>query len=50
MIPEPLQSGDSIEPEVNIIQKDDRIIEEYRVQGQALYDQSDANQSVSLTT
>lgn len=34
VIPEPLQSGDSIEPEVNIIQKEDRTIEEYRVQGQ----------------
>lgn len=34
VIPEPLQSGESIEPEVNIIQKDDRTIEEYRVNGQ----------------
>jgi hypothetical protein len=34
VIPEPLQSGDSIEPEVNIIQKEDRTIEEYRVNGQ----------------
>ncbi|WP_036311682.1 DUF2782 domain-containing protein [Methylophaga thiooxydans] len=34
VIPEPLQSGDSIEPEVNIIQREDRTIEEYRVGGQ----------------
>ena len=33
VIPEPLQSGESIEPEVNIIQKEDRTIEEYRVNG-----------------
>lgn len=33
VLPEPMQSGDSIEPEVNIIQKDDRTIEEYRVNG-----------------
>ncbi|MTI63677.1 MAG: DUF2782 domain-containing protein [Methylophaga sp.] len=33
VLPEPMQSGDSIEPEVNIIQKDDRIIEEYRLNG-----------------
>ena len=34
VIPEPLQSGESIEPEVNIIQREDRTIEEYRVNGQ----------------
>jgi len=34
VIPEPLESGDSIEPEVNIIQEKDRTIEEYRVNGQ----------------
>lgn len=33
VIPEPLQSGESIEPEVQIIRQDDRIIEEYRVNG-----------------
>ncbi|MBD3635607.1 MAG: DUF2782 domain-containing protein [Methylophaga sp.] len=33
VLPEPMQSGDSIEPEVNIIQKDDRLIEEYRLNG-----------------
>jgi hypothetical protein len=34
VIPEPLADGESIEPEVNIIQKEDRTIEEYRVNGQ----------------
>jgi hypothetical protein len=34
VIPEPLADGESIEPEVNIIQRDDRTIEEYRVGGQ----------------
>jgi len=34
VIPEPLQDGETIEPEINIIQKDDRTIEEYRVNGQ----------------
>jgi hypothetical protein len=33
-LPEPLRDGESIEPEVNIIQKDDRTIEEYRVNGE----------------
>lgn len=33
VIPEPLADGESIEPEVNIIQKDDRMIEEYRING-----------------
>jgi len=34
VIPEPLVSGESIEPEINIIQKNDRTVEEYRVNGQ----------------
>lgn len=34
VIPEPLQDGESIEPDINIIQKEDRTIEEYRVNGQ----------------
>lgn len=34
ILPEPLVDGETIEPEVNIIQKDDRTIEEYRVNGQ----------------
>lgn len=34
VIPEPLADGESIEPEINIIQKSDRTIEEYRVNGQ----------------
>lgn len=34
VIPEPLQSGESIEPDITIIQKEDRTIEEYRVSGQ----------------
>ncbi len=33
-LPAPMQSGDSIEPDINIIQQDDRTIEEYRVNGQ----------------
>lgn len=33
-LPEPLKSGESIEPEVNIIQKDDETIEEYRHNGE----------------
>ncbi len=33
-LPKPLMDGESIEPEVNIIQKDDRTIEEYRINGQ----------------
>jgi len=32
-IPEPLMDGQNIEPDVNIIQKQDRTIEEYRVNG-----------------
>ncbi|MFW5451812.1 MAG: DUF2782 domain-containing protein [Methylophagaceae bacterium] len=34
VLPEPLMDGESIEPEVRIIQKEDRLIEEYRVNGQ----------------
>lgn len=34
VLPEPLADGQSIEPEINIIQKEDRIIEEYRVNGE----------------
>ncbi|AFJ03371.1 Protein of unknown function (DUF2782) [Methylophaga frappieri] len=33
-LPERMESGDSIEPDINIIQEDDRTIEEYRVNGQ----------------
>lgn len=33
VIPEPLQSGESIEPDITIIQREDRTIEEYRVHG-----------------
>ncbi|MDX1573489.1 MAG: DUF2782 domain-containing protein [Methylophaga sp.] len=33
-LPDRMQSGDSIEPDINIIQEDDRTIEEYRVNGQ----------------
>lgn len=32
-IPEPLQSGEPIEPEVTILQKEDSTVEEYRVNG-----------------
>mgnify|MGYP006171995681 CR=1 FL=1 len=35
-IPDSIQSGEPIEPEVTIIQKDDSVVEEYRVNG-ALY-------------
>ena len=34
VLPEPLADGESIEPEINIIQKEDRMIEEYRINGQ----------------
>lgn len=34
VIPEPLQSGESIEPEINIKIEEDRTIQEYRVNGQ----------------
>ena len=32
-IPDPLESGQAIEPQVTIIRKDDAIIEEYRLDG-----------------
>lgn len=32
-LPEPMQSGEAIEPEVTIIQEEDRKIEEYRLNG-----------------
>ena len=35
-LPEPLASGENIEPQVTIIRKDDALIEEYRING-ALY-------------
>jgi hypothetical protein len=34
VIPEPLADGQSIEPEINIIQRDDEIVEEYRHNGE----------------
>ncbi len=34
VIPEPLADGETIEPDVNIIQKEDRTVEEYRLNGQ----------------
>ncbi len=34
ILPEPLMDGESIEPEINIIQKEDRTIEEYSHNGQ----------------
>ncbi len=34
VLPEPLMDGESIQPEINIIQKEDRTIEEYRHGGQ----------------
>ncbi len=34
VLPEPLRDGESIEPEITIIQHDDRMIEEYRMNGQ----------------
>lgn len=33
-LPDPVQSGEAIEPEVTIIQREDSRIEEYRVNGQ----------------
>jgi hypothetical protein len=33
-LPDRMESGDSIEPDINIIQQEDRTIEEYRVNGQ----------------
>ncbi len=35
-LPDPLETGESIEPQVTIIRKDDAVIEEYRING-ALY-------------
>lgn len=32
-IPEPIQSGEAIEPEVTILQRDDSTVEEYRLNG-----------------
>ncbi len=34
VIPEPMQDGQSIEPDINIIQKEDRTVQEYRMNGQ----------------
>jgi len=34
ILPEPLMDGETIEPDIQIIQKDDRTIEEYRINGQ----------------
>ena len=33
-LPDPVESGEAIEPEVTIIQRDDATIEEYRINGQ----------------
>lgn len=33
-LPDPLESGERIEPEVTIVQKEDRVVHEYRVNGQ----------------
>lgn len=33
-LPDPLETGENIEPEVTIIRKDDSVVEEYRVNGQ----------------
>lgn len=33
-LPDPIESGEAIEPEVTIIQRDDATIEEYRINGQ----------------
>lgn len=32
-LPDPLESGEQIEPEVTIVRKDDKIVHEYRVNG-----------------
>ena len=32
-LPDPLETGENIEPQVTIIRKDDAVIEEYRVNG-----------------
>lgn len=34
VLPDQMESGESIEPDINIIERDDRIIEEYRANGQ----------------
>jgi len=34
VIPKPLVDGETIEPEINIIQKEDRTVEEYRMNGE----------------
>ena len=34
VLPDPLETGENIEPEVTIIRKEDSVIEEYRVNGQ----------------
>tara|TARA_R110000782_G_scaffold160524_2_gene252569 strand:- start:418 stop:759 length:342 start_codon:yes stop_codon:yes gene_type:complete len=34
VLPDPLETGENIEPEVTIIRKKDSVIEEYRVNGQ----------------
>ena len=33
-LPDPLETGENIEPEVTIIRKEDSVIEEYRINGQ----------------
>ena len=33
-LPDPLETGENIEPEVTIIRKEDAVIEEYRINGQ----------------
>ena len=33
-MPDPLETGENIEPEVTIIRKEDAVIEEYRLNGQ----------------
>ncbi|MCG8324242.1 MAG: DUF2782 domain-containing protein, partial [Thiotrichales bacterium] len=32
-LPDPMESGEAIEPEVTIIQKEDRVVREYRLNG-----------------
>jgi len=33
-LPDPLETGENIEPEVTIIRKEDAVVEEYRINGQ----------------
>ncbi len=33
VLPDQMESGESIEPDINIIERDDRMIEEYRANG-----------------